>query len=111
MMRYLSAMKIADVVIGNSSSGIIEAPYIGTPTVNIGDRQSGRLKANSVFDVTGDSVEGLITAITQAINFKKDNIKINQKYKGGDVGLKIKNILKDHKISLAKKFMDYKYEL
>jgi UDP-hydrolysing UDP-N-acetyl-D-glucosamine 2-epimerase len=111
MMRYLSAMKIADAVIGNSSSGIIEAPYIGTPTVNIGDRQSGRLKANSVFDVTGDSVEGLITAITQAINFKKDNIKINQKYKGGDVGLKIKNILKDHKISLAKKFMDYKYEL
>ncbi len=46
--RYLSAMAIADVVIGNSSSGIIEAPAIGTPTVNIGNRQGGRLSAASV---------------------------------------------------------------
>ena len=40
--RYLSFMKYADMVVGNSSSGIIEAPFMGTPVVNIGDRQKGR---------------------------------------------------------------------
>lgn len=109
-IKYLSALKMADVVIGNSSSGIIEAPYIGTPTVNIGKRQLGRLKANSIFDVTGQSQECLIAAITHAINFKKRNIEINCKYKGNHVGERIKDILKDQKISVTKKFVDYKYE-
>jgi len=45
---YLSLMKYADVVIGNSSSGIMEAPYFGTPTVNIGRRQHGRIMAPSI---------------------------------------------------------------
>lgn len=49
-VRYLSAMKLVDAVVGNSSSGIIEAPAAGTPTVNIGDRQRGRLRAPSVVD-------------------------------------------------------------
>jgi UDP-N-acetylglucosamine 2-epimerase (non-hydrolysing) len=48
--RYLSAVKAADAVVGNSSSGLLEAPALGTPTVNIGDRQKGRLKAASVID-------------------------------------------------------------
>lgn len=48
--RYLSLMKISKVVIGNSSSGIIEAPSLGVPTVNIGDRQQGRVRAASVVD-------------------------------------------------------------
>lgn len=46
--RYLSAMKYSSMVIGNSSSGIIEAPSMGVPTVNIGDRQKGRMMAESV---------------------------------------------------------------
>lgn len=50
LQKYLSVMKLADVVIGNSSSGIIEAPAMGTATVNIGSRQSGRLKAQSIID-------------------------------------------------------------
>ncbi len=49
-LRYLSLMKEVQVVIGNSSSGIIEAPALGVPTVNIGDRQRGRLRARSVLD-------------------------------------------------------------
>jgi UDP-hydrolysing UDP-N-acetyl-D-glucosamine 2-epimerase len=61
-LRYLSLLTIADVVIGNSSSGIVEAPSAGTPTVNIGDRQKGRLRAPSVIDVANDTV-----AITNAI--------------------------------------------
>ncbi|MBS3964066.1 MAG: UDP-N-acetylglucosamine 2-epimerase (hydrolyzing), partial [Methylomonas sp.] len=47
-VRYLSAMRHVDAVVGNSSSGIIEAPALGVATVNIGDRQRGRLCANSV---------------------------------------------------------------
>ena len=46
--KYLSAMKYSAVVVGNSSSGIIEAPAMKVPTVNIGDRQKGRMMAKSV---------------------------------------------------------------
>lgn len=53
-VRYLSLMTLADVVVGNSSSGILEAPSAGTPTVNIGDRQKGRLRAPSVIDVPNE---------------------------------------------------------
>lgn len=50
MKRYLSALKYAEMVIGNSSSGITEAPVFRIPTVNIGDRQKGRLRAESILD-------------------------------------------------------------
>ena len=61
--RYLSALKLADVVIGNSSSGIIEAPAAGTPTVNIGSRQAGRPQAASIVSCEADR-----DAISTAIN-------------------------------------------
>lgn len=47
---FLNALRQADVIVGNSSSGLYEAPSLGTPTVNIGDRQKGRLRARSVID-------------------------------------------------------------
>ncbi|MBF0473781.1 MAG: UDP-N-acetylglucosamine 2-epimerase, partial [Nitrospirae bacterium] len=53
-LRYLSAIKHVDVVIGNSSSGIIEVPYFKKPTVNIGNRQKGRLSALSVINCNDD---------------------------------------------------------
>lgn len=59
MQRYLSLVKHAEFVLGNSSSGIIEAPSLGTPTVNIGDRQKGRLMADSIINCkpeTGDII-------------------------------------------------------
>jgi GDP/UDP-N,N'-diacetylbacillosamine 2-epimerase (hydrolysing) len=49
-LRYLSCLKLVDGVVGNSSSGLAEAPSLGVGTVNIGDRQRGRLKADSVID-------------------------------------------------------------
>ena len=49
-VNYLSAVKYVDAVVGNSSSGIIEAPIFRTPTVNIGDRQKGRIRAENVID-------------------------------------------------------------
>lgn len=60
--RYLSAVKHAELVLGNSSSGIIEAPALKTPTVNIGTRQNGRIKADSVIDccVSADDIEAAV---------------------------------------------------
>lgn len=60
--RYLSLLKHADVVIGNSSSGVTEAPVVGTPTVNIGTRQDGRVRAPSVVDCaeTADEIAAAI---------------------------------------------------
>ncbi len=61
--RFLSAIAEADVMVGNSSSGLYEAPTLKTPTVNIGDRQKGRLEAHSVLDsaptrnAIGDAIE------------------------------------------------------
>jgi len=51
MRRYLSAVRHAEAVIGNSSSGVLEVPACGVPTVNIGDRQKGRMAAKSVISV------------------------------------------------------------
>ena len=64
--RYLSAMKYAVAVVGNSSSGIIEAPAMKTPTVNIGDRQKGRLRAPSVIDCAGRTKD-IAAAIGKAL--------------------------------------------
>jgi len=62
LQRYLSAMKICAAVIGNSSSGILEAPIFKVPSVNIGDRQKGRLRVKSILDCKADT-----NAISQAI--------------------------------------------
>ena len=53
--RYWAALRLADAVVGNSSSGIVEAPAAGVPTINIGDRQLGRLRAASIIDCPADS--------------------------------------------------------
>jgi UDP-hydrolysing UDP-N-acetyl-D-glucosamine 2-epimerase len=52
--RYWAALRLADAVVGNSSSGIVEAPAAGVPTINIGDRQLGRLRAASIIDCPAD---------------------------------------------------------
>mgnify|MGYP000105766599 CR=1 FL=1 len=49
-LNYLSALKFMDAIVGNSSSGLIEAPSFKIGTINIGDRQNGRIKAKSVID-------------------------------------------------------------
>lgn len=66
-LNYLSAMKHCAAVIGNSSSGIIEAPAMGVPTVNIGTRQLGRLKASSVIDCEPDRAS-IAAAIKRAVS-------------------------------------------
>jgi UDP-hydrolysing UDP-N-acetyl-D-glucosamine 2-epimerase len=63
---YLSVLKVADVVIGNSSSGLIEAPSFGTPVVDIGSRQRGRLRAANVIHVAADA-ESIRKGIARAL--------------------------------------------
>ena len=62
--RYLSCIKFVDAVVGNSSSGIAESPSFKKGSINIGDRQKGRLKASSVIDCTPDK-----DSIVKALNF------------------------------------------
>lgn len=65
--RYLSTLAYADVVVGNSSSGLIEAPALRIPTVNVGPRQDGRLKAASVIDCA-ETEDDIVRAIEQAMS-------------------------------------------
>lgn len=67
-VRYLSLMKHAVVMVGNSSSGIIEAPSFELPVVNIGERQRGRIRAQNVIDVSSCNEKALVAAINKAIS-------------------------------------------
>lgn len=69
MIKYLSALQYCEMVIGNSSSGITEAPSFKIPTVNIGNRQQGRVRAKSVIDC-GNIVEEIIAAIRKGKDLK-----------------------------------------
>ncbi len=67
LKRYLSAMKYTSLVLGNSSSGVVETPAFGTPTVNIGDRQKGRFIAENVIQTTGET-DSILAGIRQALS-------------------------------------------
>ena len=88
--RYLSLVGIADVVIGNSSSGIIEAPALGVPTVNIGDRQKGRLMAGSIVNCP-ENVAAIRDAIKTALapGFMDGAGRTPFPYDGGDAAARI----------------------
>ena len=65
-LRYVSLMNLVDVVVGNSSSGIYEAPSLNAPSVDIGDRQKGRERASSVFHAAPER-NAIAAAISQAL--------------------------------------------
>ncbi|MBF0240812.1 MAG: UDP-N-acetylglucosamine 2-epimerase (hydrolyzing) [SAR324 cluster bacterium] len=108
-LRYLSTLRQVDVVLGNSSSGIIEAPVFHKATVNIGKRQSGRLKADSIIDSHEDT-NSIVSAIQQALSEKfQTHLKhVVSPYGAGNVSIKIKEILKRCDLSniIFKKFYD-----
>jgi GDP/UDP-N,N'-diacetylbacillosamine 2-epimerase (hydrolysing) len=105
--RHLSLLRIADTIIGNSSSGILEMPIFGKPSINIGRRQEGRIKAKSIINVAPERF-----IIKKAIDsiYKKRSNKINSfNYKKEkNVSNKIVSILKkiNIKSSKTKKFYD-----
>lgn len=72
--RYLSLMREVDAVVGNSSSGILEAPSVGTPTVNIGDRQKGRPQAPSIINASPKR-EGIASALREAMDRGKSAVE------------------------------------
>lgn len=73
IQNYLSVLKNALAMVGNSSSGLSEAPALQVPTVNIGDRQKGRLRCESILDVRLDESE-ILGALQKAINFPDDEL-------------------------------------
>jgi len=104
--RYLSALRHVDAVVGNSSSGLIEAPSFGKPTVNIGDRQKGRLQAASVINVPAEA-DAIHRAIQQA--FAMDCRTVVNPYGDGFATDRIIAALKsvgDPKALLKKHFFD-----
>jgi len=110
LKRYLTAVKYASFVMGNSSSGVIEVPSFGIPTINIGDRQNGRIQANSVLNCVAEC-DAINQAIKRALSsdFKDDINGINPYYKdntSSDIVEIIKNVLESKKIDLKKIFYD-----
>lgn len=109
--RYLSLIKYSEFVMGNSSSGIVEAPCFGVPTINIGDRQKGRLKPKSVLDCDCDSHK-ILAAIETARSrqFKNLLAKNNELFKSENTAAEIVKIIKDvvysGNINLKKRFFD-----
>ena len=110
---YLSFLKDAKAVVGNSSSGIIEAPSFFIPTVNIGNRQEGRLQPESVVQ-TGYSVNEIYKGIEKALydtEFLKKIKKIKNPYGDGNTSKYVieamKEILKISKEKLLKKRLDF----
>lgn len=109
--RYLSALKYCDMVIGNSSSGLIEAPSFGIPTINIGDRQKGRLQTDSVINCE-PKPEDIKKAIDLVLTdeFKNKAKKTINPYGDGNTSYKIVRAVKDflvnNPIELKKRFYD-----
>ncbi len=113
LTKYLSLMKYADFVLGNSSSGIIEAPAFKVPTINIGDRQRGRIQSESIINCKPDA-QSIIAAIDKAISsdFKESCKKVMSPYGDGHaaerIAAKVIQVILENKIDLKKKFYDFK---
>jgi UDP-hydrolysing UDP-N-acetyl-D-glucosamine 2-epimerase len=105
--RYLSLLRHARVVAGNSSSGLLEAPSFGLPAVNIGDRQEGRVRAASVIDVPEVKAAAIARGLRRALapsSRRRAGRAINP-YQGRDAGRRIVGVLKGLQLgpSLLKK--------
>jgi len=108
-LRYLSCLRLAHGVVGNSSSGLAEAPSLGVGTVNIGDRQKGRLRADSVIDCAPEP-----SAIAQALrrlddsDFRARLPQVRNPYGDGGACARIVQVLRSHRLDglLKKRFHD-----
>jgi UDP-N-acetyl-D-glucosamine 2-epimerase, UDP-hydrolysing len=110
-LRYLSALQFVDFVIGNSSSGILEVPAFHIPTINIGDRQRGRICNESVIN-SNNSLEDIKKSITFALDkqFRETIQQQEMLYGDGTAAEKILKVIKEHTvIPLKKSFYDISY--
>ena len=108
-LRYLSAIKFVDIVLGNSSSGLSEVPSFKKATINIGDRQKGRTRASGVIDVR-PAKEEILAAIKRVYSKEFEQVLKNtiNPYDGGNSSKKMVKILKEIELDdiLKKKFYD-----
>lgn len=105
-LRYLSLMAQVDAVVGNSSSGLYEAPSLGAPTVDVGDRQKGRLAAASVIRCPAEP-GAIADAVRQA--FDRGRAAVSNPYGDGDSARRIVEVLRaapDRRTLLAKRFLE-----
>ena len=114
VLRYLSAVKYAKLVVGNSSSGVVEAPSMKTPTINIGDRQKGRMMADSVICCEPER-EDIVRAMNIALtdDFQEKSKHIQSPFGDGSTSDKImEHILKflhSERTTHEKKFYDIEF--
>jgi GDP/UDP-N,N'-diacetylbacillosamine 2-epimerase (hydrolysing) len=108
-LRYLSALQYVDAMVGNSSSGLSEAPSFRIGTINIGDRQKGRIKADSVIDCLPDSGD-ILNALQRLYSsgFQRSLLKVRNPYGEGGASIKIAGVLRSHILThlLKKIFYD-----
>ncbi|MDM1352181.1 UDP-N-acetylglucosamine 2-epimerase (hydrolyzing) [Myroides marinus] len=108
-LRFLSLVKMCDAIIGNSSSGILEAPSLFTATINIGDRQKGRIQAKSIINCD-NSVTSILNAIVKSkeAHFKMLVSNVLNPYDNGGAVDKIIQVLEDSKdkFKVVKHFND-----
>jgi len=108
-LRYLSCMKLVDGVVGNSSSGLAEAPSLGVGTIDIGDRQKGRLAADSVIHCAADR-DSIRSALQRlyADGFKAKVAITRNPYGDGGASDRIVKVIRNHPLAglLKKSFHD-----
>jgi GDP/UDP-N,N'-diacetylbacillosamine 2-epimerase (hydrolysing) len=101
-LKFLSVLKVVDAIVGNSSSGIIEAPSLKTSTINIGDRQKGRIQANSIINCNSDSIS-IANAFNQVKSeLKEQNLNIENPYDKDNTSGQILELIKGINTSLLK---------
>ena len=93
LRRYLSALQFVKAAVGNSSSGIIEVPSFGIPTLNIGDRQKGRLAAESVVNC-GTNKEDIVKGLEKVLHAEQK--EITNPYEGKNTTADILQVLKNY---------------
>ena len=107
--RYLSALAHAEVVVGNSSSALIEGPTLRVPTVNIGNRQRGRIRADTVLDAEENRL-AISLAIRTALSpvFREGLKKVISPFGDGNAAQRIRQVLAEHPLQdlLVKRFWD-----
>lgn len=98
-LDFLRLLKNAKALVGNSSAGIRECSYLGTPVINIGNRQHRRMRAENVTDVNNDKEE-IYQAVKSAIS--ADHFKSSEIYGNGNSGQKIANLLAEVELTFTK---------
>lgn len=105
---YYSAIALSQLVVGNSSSGILEVPHFKKPTINIGSRQNGRARVPSIIDVTGENSNDIYCKIEEALNLPSNKLDDGFEFYGhGNTSRNICSIL-SNEFNSEKIFYDLK---